>query len=287
MSRVYATEVPDPQTCAVLPKATGALMADPEHFDVLYAINPFMKPGSVDRARARTQWAALRHALGEAGLEVEVAPAVRGLPDLVFTANQSFPLRDGSRRVVLGCMAAPERQPEVAHIAAFWEARGYSTHTLPGNPRFEAGGDALWFPGRRLVLCGVGTRTERAALDGLASLAQAPVVALPLNSDRFYHLDTCLLPLDERCALVAEGAFSPPDLTRIFDLFPESVMVPADQAASSFACNGAVVKGRYLVHPGSPVAMEAATSRGLEVVVLDTGEFLKSGGSVTCLHMRF
>ena len=287
MSLVHDQSIPDPTRCAPLVPEQHALMADPAEFDVLYAINPHMRPGTVDRSRARSQWETLRSALTDLGLQVHVVPAAEGLPDLVFTANQSFPVRDGSNRVLLSRMAAHQRQPEVGHVDRFWRQLGCSTEPLEGEAGFEAGGDALWFPGRRLILCGVGPRTHRPALTALAEQTGAPVVALRLQSPDFYHLDTCLCPLDERCALYAEGAFSEQDVSRLYALFPESVRIPREEALATFACNGAVVRGHYLVHPGAPTAERAARQRGLVVRHIDTSEFLKSGGSVTCLHLRF
>ena len=42
------------------------LMCPPTHFDVRYAINPWMKPGGipVNRARALEQWSELERAIG-------------------------------------------------------------------------------------------------------------------------------------------------------------------------------------------------------------------------------
>jgi N-dimethylarginine dimethylaminohydrolase len=285
LPRVYESDLPDVASCAALMPAAMVLVADPSAFDVVWAINPFMKPGSVDRAVAQHQWRALMGALSDAGLGVEVVPAVEGLCDLVFTANQSFPVRDGSGRVLLSRMFAAQRQPEVAEVAAAWTRLGRVVEPLPGEACFEAGGDALWFPGRRLILCGYGSRTQRPALDALARATGAPVVALELVDPRFYHLDTCLCPLDARCALVVPAAFSADGLARIAALFPEWVAVPEAEALR-FACNGAVVGGRFLVQAGNPVSTAMAQARGLQVVELDTGEFIKSGGSVTCMTMQ-
>ena len=64
------------------------LMCPPTHFDVSYAINPWMQLAvPVDRALAQRQWETLVGALREAGAEVELLEPQPGLPDLVFTAN--------------------------------------------------------------------------------------------------------------------------------------------------------------------------------------------------------
>lgn len=288
MPSVYDTGLP-PGPFADLPPPTGALMADPADFQVVWEINAHMsgRAGSVDVSLAHAQWTRLREALEAIGLEILVVPASPGLCDLVFTANQSFPMRDGSRRMVLAKMRAFERAPEVLVVAKTWTQAGYLVQPLPGDSVFEAGGDALWVPGHRWVLCGHGFRTDRPALDELALAIDAPIVAFHLQDERFYHLDTCLCPLDSTCALYVAEAFSEADVARILQIFPQAVAISVDEATTHFSCNGASIRGHFLVQRGADQAIEVARSRGLVIVELDTGEFLKSGGSVTCLHNVF
>src|SRR3954453_10555227 len=64
------------------------LMCPPTHFDVAYAINPWMDVATaVDRRLAEHQWDALVAALRDAGAQIEVLDPVAGLPDLVFTTH--------------------------------------------------------------------------------------------------------------------------------------------------------------------------------------------------------
>ena len=58
------------------------LMCPPEHFGVLYEINPWMNAEvSVDPDRAREQWEGLKAALEAAGAEVEVVRQTEAVPD--------------------------------------------------------------------------------------------------------------------------------------------------------------------------------------------------------------
>jgi hypothetical protein len=64
------------------------LMCRPEHFEVRYAINPWMRPDEpVDRERALAQWDALRQTYVDLGHRVDLIDPVPGLPDMVYAAN--------------------------------------------------------------------------------------------------------------------------------------------------------------------------------------------------------
>lgn len=277
-----------PERAAPREADRSVLMADPEHFDIEYVINAHMAGhiGDVDTDRARKEWQALADVFVDLGLELAVLPAVEGFPDFVFAANQSFPLRDGTRRVVLSNMAQAPRRGEVPHYRDFYLAHGFTCLELPPGQILEGMGDVLWHPERRFAYGAWGFRTQRRALDLLATLIEAPVLALELVDQRFYHLDTCLAPLDARCALFVEQAFTREGVASIRACFPEAVAIPVEEGAVGFACNGVATRGHFIVQAGCPEAVAVARDRGLEVIELDTSEFRKSGGSVGCLHMR-
>ena len=146
------------------------LMTDPEHFQVSYAINPWMQPGvwaedaAGHRRAARAAFEALRDALGEAGARVETMPGSPGLPDMVFPANAAVVL---GRRAVMARFRHPERQGEEAPFRAAFAGlveRGLLDEvvTLPEGCLQEGAGDCLWDAGRRLFWVGYGPRSTLA-----------------------------------------------------------------------------------------------------------------------------
>ncbi len=285
--------LPDPRSLSTRPPDTGVLMADPEHFDVTYVINPHMEGnvGNVDRPLAQRQWKALHDAYQSLGFEVNVIPGQPGLPDLVFTANQSFPVQrlDGSWAVVMSRMRSERRRPEVPFVQAFYEEREADViHLTDEAGYFEACGDCRWHPQRRLIYGGYGFRTKRSALQQLADSIDVPVVPLRLIDPRFYHLDTCLSPLTEDAALVVEEAFTPGGLDFLRRCFPELIPVPHDEAVHGFAANGNCPDGKhFVVHHGNVQTRRNVEALGIEVMDIDTSEFIKSGGSVFCMTMMF
>ena len=89
------------------------LMCRPEHFDVSYAINPWMDATrGVDRASPSRQWETLRETYLALGHEVELIDPVPGLPDMVFAANGGLVVeRPRPRRPVRPPRAGAPRAP--------------------------------------------------------------------------------------------------------------------------------------------------------------------------------
>lgn len=268
-------------------------MASPAHFEVTYVINPHMaddagEPRRVDRVLARAQWETLRSAYTALGFDVDVLDAVPGLPDLVFTANPalSFLARDGSLHVILSRMRAPERRPEVDLHETWYRSRGFSIHRLRGGGFFEGMGDVLEAPEGGFRFGGIGPRTSPEALAEAADLLGEPVIALPLVDPRFYHLDTCLCPLDRRRALVHPGAFDAQGLRLLEGVFERLIVPPGGEALEAFACNAHCPDGRHvLIDAEAAGTAERLRAEGFTVIPVPTGEFRKSGGSVFCLKM--
>jgi len=265
-------------------------MADPKYFEVRYAINPFMAEhvGTVDVDNARAQWANLCGIYSRLGFEVLVVPPMKDQPDLVFMANQSFPLRseDGSLEVLLSHMHSPERRSEVQWVAEWYAANGVKTTPLSSELIFEGMGDCMWVPGQNVVMAGYGYRTEQRAVQALSHQLQAQVVPLKLVHPSFYHLDTCLSPVDHERALYVPEAFDAAGQEALRKQFSTLVPVPIEEALSHLSCNGHCPdKNNFIVQQGAQKTAALARSIGLTVIEVDTSEFLKSGGSVYCMKL--
>src|SRR5262249_19323655 len=151
---LHLSHAPEPRPW---PAMRRVLMVSPKHFRVEYAINAYMttKKGElqrVDEEQAQKQWEELRLAYERLGFIVETMEADRLLPDMVFSANQSFPYWAEKPAVILGRMQSPQRQPEVPHFRRWYETSGYDIHELTTRTAtFEGNGDALAHPARGLL----------------------------------------------------------------------------------------------------------------------------------------
>lgn len=295
MSRVIRTaadlETLDLASVPERPEPQRVLMCTPDAFDVVDVKNAFMEGnvGTVDRDLAREQWEALRRTFEAAGHEVLTIDAAPGLEDMVFSANQVLPGMgiDGRPYAVLGRMRHPSRRLEVSHFRAWFEERGYRILELPDSVElFEGQGDAIWHPGRALLWGGYGHRTSLEAYEAISDLLGVPVIALDLVHESFYHLDTAFCALSPEAALVFPGAFTGEGLAMVRRMFPRVVEVGDREASEAFACNAHALDGRTVViQRGAAETVARLAAAGFDPVEVETGEFIKSGGSVFCMKV--
>ncbi len=256
------------------------LMCRPEHFGIEYEINPWMHVAvQVDHQRAVEQWESLHSLYVELGESISLAPPVPRLPDMVFSANAAVLWR---RRAVLSRFHHAERAGEEQHWRTALRDLGFTVHELPAEVSFEGAGDAL-FVGDHLFQ-GWGFRTDQAAHHHVADLLDVQSTSLQLVDPRFYHLDTCFCPLDDRTALVAPGAFSAESLELVRARVPRLVEVDAEVAAG-FACNAMPLGDRLISAAAVRYLRAPLAELGYDVVDLPMDEFMKSGGGVRCLSL--
>ena len=265
--------------------ATRILMCPPDFFEVEYIINPWMDghSGALDRALAGAQWEQLRAALGECAEVVELEPR-SGLPDLVFTANAGFVCGE---RAVPSHFMPHERRPEEPFLRAWFEAQGFDVCLLPENIAFEGAGDALIDRGGPWIWAGYGFRTEIEAHDYLRRWFDLEVVSIRLVDPRFYHIDTCMCPLDGGYLLYHPPAFDDASRHEIERRVPKHKRLPVNMRnAGHFACNAVNIGDRIFMNDTGATLVRSLQACGFHVTQLALSEFLKAGGSAKCLTLK-
>lgn len=259
------------------------LMCPPTYFDVTYAINPWMTQGAqVDTALAYQQWDNLKSAIEAAGAEVLLAPAVEGLPDMVFTANCAVV---NGKKAVLCSYRFPERQGEEPHMEAYLSSLGYDILKLPRDISFEGSGDALTYNGT--IFSGYKTRTHIAAHGYITAHLGMPVLSVEMADPRFYHVDVCMCPTDRGDFIYFPGAFDEYGLRVIRANVPEDRLIEVSAVeAEAFACNAVSVNDTIIINDGAPELTKTLEAKGYKVVAIDMSEFIKSGGSCKCCTLR-
>ncbi|MCI0483977.1 MAG: arginine deiminase-related protein [candidate division NC10 bacterium] len=231
---------------------------------------------------AARQWQALYDLLTRRlRVPIKLVRPVKGLPDLIFTANAGLV---AGRMFIRTNFRHPERRGEEAIFERYFRQRGYRVVTLPRHFNFEGEGDALSV-GETLFL-GFRFRSDAAVHERLAQILGRRVLPLELVDKRFYHLDTCFCPLDARSVLWYPGAFDRYGWKVIETNIPDPVPVSTADALR-FCCNAMVIDRAVTLHRGvSKPLRKELERRDFGLYELDLSEFLKAGGSAKCLALH-
>ena len=256
------------------------LMCPPDHYGIEYEINPWMsRDVPSDSGQAKSQWQSLHDILVGLGVDVRLMQPLKGLPDLVFTANAGL-IWHG--RVFLAAFRHAARQGETPIDRDWFRAAGFETIDLPENAYFEGAGDAL-FCGDTLY-AGYLVRSDASAMQWVGAQMGCRVIPLQLVDDHYYHLDTCFCPLDAETAIYYPPAFDD-YARRVLSQIRRLITVSAEEA-SRFACNAVVVGRNVVMNSGCPRLEEDLRKQGFVPHSTPLDEFLKAGGSAKCLTLR-
>ena len=277
------------------PQPPTLLLIDPAHFDVSYAINPWMQPGAWAANPEGMHAAAMRasqdltRALEAAGCRIITLPGAPGLPDMVFPANAGVVL-DG--RVIAARFRHPERVGEEPHFVAHFEAlrkQGLLKEVaqLPEGCFQEGAGDCIWDATRGHFWGGYGPRSSRGAIDVMEKFFGRPIVPLELVSERCYHLDVGFCPLSGGEILYFPPALSQEAQRTLRARVPPGLLIEASEEDLRHFSVNAVCVGRSIVMNNTTAQLRAElTRRGYQVVEVDLAPFVLSGGGAFCMTLR-
>ncbi|MCH7615609.1 MAG: amidinotransferase [Nitrospinae bacterium] len=259
------------------------LVCPPDYFGIEYEINPWMRVSdATDPDTSKAQWHNLARVLEEnVGVKLERMTPIKGLPDLVFTANAGV-LHDG--KAVISRFRHPERQGEEKHFERWFREHGYQVILLNRDCYFEGAGDLLGFPDTWFG--GYRQRSDIKSYNALGDIYGKEILPLELVSEQFYHLDTCFCPLSGGELLYYPEAFDNYAQTTIAHRVEEHRRLVVPQAeAERFACNAICVDRHVVLPSGCPETMAMLQDRGYTPHPIDLDQFLKSGGSAKCLTL--
>ncbi|MBI3947248.1 MAG: amidinotransferase [Armatimonadetes bacterium] len=260
---------------------TRVLLCPPDYYGVEYEINPWMhREQPADLPRARAQWREFRRILAEeAGAEVEEMPPRPGLPDLVFTANAGLAI---GNVFVASRFRFAQRQREEPHFQEWFAERGYEIVRLPPDLYFEGEGDA--FPVGEDLFAGYHFRSDIRSHRAVAEVFGLHALSLHLADARFYHLDTCFAPLDERTVAYHPPAFDDYGCRVIRARFQDCIEVN-EADALRFGCNASVIGRHVVLNAGCDSLNRALEERGFVAHPVDVSEFMKAGGATKCMTL--
>nr|WP_235577002.1 dimethylargininase [Rathayibacter sp. Leaf296] len=254
-------------------------MCRPEHFTVVYRINPWMDPQvPTDTALAVRQWQTLYDTYVDLGFDVQLIDSVPGLPDMVYAANGGFVI-DG---IAYGAsFTYPERQPEGPAYMDWFRGAGFDVR-VPEEVN-EGEGDFL-LVGER-ILAGTGFRSASDSHAEVARVFGREVVTLELVNPSFYHLDTAIAVLDDSTIAYLPSAFSDEGNRTLQRLYPDAILV-SEEDASVLGLNS-FSDGLHVVIASRATGFERQLrERGYEPIGVDLSELLLGGGGVKCCTLE-
>lgn len=256
------------------------LLCPPDHYGIEYEINPWMsRERGAEAALAQTQWKGLHEKLLSLGAKVHLVDPVKGLPDMVFTANAGLTI---GKKFVPSNFRHQERAGEAPYFAKWMESRGYEVVWLPNDFYFEGEGDALF--GGDVLFCGYKFRSDVKSHHKVAEMFGCLTVSVELVDPRFYHIDTCFCPLPDGGAFWFPAAFDEYGQRAIREHVTDLIDV-AEEEAAHFSCNAVVLDRQIVLPEGAPQLVRQLNERGYQCHALPMTEFLKAGGACKCLTM--
>jgi N-dimethylarginine dimethylaminohydrolase len=223
------------------------------------------------------------------------APHTINIPDMTFIASAGLSLPNLPEPIViLPWMKYPQRRKELPYIKDIFKELHVKTVEFPGSSKgpFEGAAEAKWFDNGNLLVMGYGFRSTKettvimrkllAEIYQSYGLPPPKVLAFPLQSFSFYHLDVAMLEIQPLTCIIHKDAIRHKDVQR---LQAEAISVHLIETTDTFCLNSIIDGPNLLTHtladPELKSYLEDLT--GKTVVELDTSEFEKSGGSVRCL----
>ena len=226
--------------------------------------------------KAIQQHDAYIEALKQCGVEVTVLPALDEYPDACFVEDIAVITRCGA---IIDNPGAGTRNGEAAEmeptIRQFFDDDHIAHITAPGTLE---GGDVMmvgdhFYVGRSARTNEEGIRQFIEILEGWGlSGSEVPL-------EHVLHLKTGVNYLEDNNMLVSGEFKEKPDFEKY-----NRVEIPEEEA---YAANCIWVNGTVIVPEGYPAVLKAVQDLGYKTLTVDTSEYRKIDGGLSCLSLRF
>lgn len=255
------------------------LMCPPTYYHFAYEINPWMSvKRNVSLSTAKNQWDFLYKLLtNQLGAKIELVEPVKGLPDMVFTANAGLV---SNNTFVRSNFRHKERQPEAAFFETWFRDHNYTVVTLPRVHFFEGEGDA--FVMGNSLICGYHFHADTQAHQIVAESLQKDLISIKIIDERFYRFDTCFCPLNDNTALLYQQAIAEEGAQKLKAAIKNSIRLKLVDALK-LICNSIVVGHNLIAPRGCHEPAKILRLLGYQIYEVDLSEFAKAGGNAKCM----
>ena len=232
--------------------------------------------GKPDYELALRQHDAYIAALKQCGVQVTVLPADERYPDSCFVEDPAVITR---KCAIITNPGAPSRNGEkdeiIDAVRAFFSEDQIEYIQFPGTLE---GGDVMMVGDHFYV--GRSARTnEEGICQFIAILEKHGLSGSEVTLEEVLHLKTGVNYLENGNMLVSGEFVEKPEFAKY-----NRIQIPEEEA---YAANCIWVNGTVIVPEGYPAVEAAVRSAGYPVLLVDTSEFRKLDGGLSCLSLRF
>lgn len=229
--------------------------------------------GRPDYHKALDQHAAYIDALERCGLQVTVLPPDEAYPDSCFVEDIVLCTSKGA---ILTCPGAESRRGEVASIREVI-SQFYNEVLSIEYPCTIDAGDIITVAKHFYI--GLSARTNASgAHEMISKLNSLGLTGETVEIEGILHLKTGAAYLENNNLLLAETL----QHKECFQRF-NRISVSSNEV---YAANSIWVNGRVIMPAGYPKTLQKIQDLGYEVIDVDTSEFEKLDGGVSCLSLR-
>ena len=232
--------------------------------------------GKPDYELALAQHDAYIEALKQCGVKVTVLPADEEFPDSCFVEDTAVLTRACA---IISNPGAPTRNREaqlmIPTIKEFYPEDRIEYIQSPGTLE---GGDVMMVGDHFYV--GRSARTnEEGIRQFIAILEKHGLTGSEVPLYEVLHLKTGVNYIENNNMLVSGEFIEKPDFAAF-----NKIIIPEDEA---YAANCIWVNDKVIVPAGYPTVQKAVADAGYDIILVDTSEYRKLDGGLSCLSLRF
>jgi dimethylargininase len=232
--------------------------------------------GALDFAQIVREHSAYVAALREAGLRVDVLPALEEFPDSVFVEDPALVFPEGA---ILMRPGAASRQGEVAQIEGALHGHFKKVLRL-GDDEYADGGDILVTP--RAVFIGLSARTSRKGAEALGARLRELGYA-----SRIVETPKTVLHLKSASALLSENTIVATDALAASGMFADFEIVRVADGEEATAANLVRINDVAFVDDRFARTIAAIEVHGVAVVRLCVREIARLDAGLSCMSLRW
>lgn len=222
------------------------------------------------------------------------------LQDQVYVANLGIQLPHIKDKnvILLSNFTSEPRRGEEWVGKLFFDLMNYKTFISPRKWEGEAD---LKYLRDNIYMGGYGIRTEIETYDWMKEQFDMNIISLKMTDEYLYHLDCSVFPINSYETMVCTELYEPSEI-KILEEYTEIIDINVDDAYSGItnsvrmgnmilcASNISELKknNEYYEYEKNKIATleKICSDRGMEPVVFNLSEYMKSGAMLSCCVMH-